>query len=244
MTDRISGFQIKIKIIVILLIITLVLSVVYFLLMHYSVKTVIVEGNQHYSSKEIEDMVVKGYLGDNSLFLSLKYKNKAIEDVPFIESMDVKVVSNDTIKISVYEKALAGFVEYLGRYMYFDHDGVVVEISKTKTLGIPEVCGLNVDYAVLYETLPVSEPDIFKNILSITKLLNKYDVNCDKIVFDDSYNVKLYYDNVKVNIGQLTNLDEKIMQLPFILPKISGQKGTLDMSNYSSENTTISFEKE
>ena len=42
--------------------------------------------------------------------------------VPFVEKMDVSVVDPHTIKIEVYEKALAGYVEYLGHYMYFDKD--------------------------------------------------------------------------------------------------------------------------
>ena len=35
-------------------------------------------------------------------------------------------------KDSVYEKAVAGYVEYLDKYMYFDKDGTVVEASDTK----------------------------------------------------------------------------------------------------------------
>ena len=124
--DFIPHLQLKIRLIIALGIIVVLLSVVYFLLIHYEVRNVVVEGNKHYSSKEIQDMVMTGYLGDNSLYLSMKYKNKEISDIPFIETMDIIVTSNDTIKIMVYEKSLAGFVEYLGRYMYFDNDGVVI----------------------------------------------------------------------------------------------------------------------
>ena len=82
--DIIPYLQLKIRLIITLGTITVLLSVVYFPLIHYEVKNVIVEGNKHYSSQEIQDMLMTGYLGDNSLYLSLKYKNKEISDIPFI----------------------------------------------------------------------------------------------------------------------------------------------------------------
>lgn len=242
--EYIPHLQLKIRLIIALGIITTFLAIALFLSYHYAVRHVIVEGNKHYSAQEVQAMVLKGYLGDNSLYLSLKYKNKEIKGIPFIDTMDVIIVSNDTIKISVYEKALAGYVEYLGRYMYFDNDGMIVEAAKVTTKGIPQVTGLNFDHVVLYEKLPVENDEIFQNILTITKLLNKYDVICDRIQFDSSYNVTLGYGKVKVNIGKLENLDEKLMQLPYILPSLEGESGTLDLQNYTQESKSISFEKD
>jgi cell division protein FtsQ len=234
----------RVHIIIILAIINILLCVVYYVLVHYEVQTVTVEGNKHYSADEIKAMIMTGYFGDNSLYLSLKYKNKDIEDIPFIETMDVVVQSNDTIRIIVYEKAVAGYVEYLGRYMYFDNEGIVVEASKVTTPGVPQVTGLDFDHVVLYEKLPVDNDNIFQNILTITKLLNKYDILCDKIQFDSDYNVTLGYGDVKVSVGDLTNLDEKLMQLPSILPSLEGEKGTLDLQNYTLDKKTISFQRE
>lgn len=235
---------VKVRIIIALGVINVFLAVSYFVLTYYTVKNVQVDGNKHYSAEEIKSMIMTGYFGDNSLYLSLKYKNKDIEGIPFVETMDVVVQSNDTIRINVYEKALAGYVQYLGRYMYFDNEGVVVEASKVTTRGIPQVVGLDIDHVVLHQKLPVENNEIFQNILTITKLLNKYDVLCDKMQFDSNFNVMLGYDSVKVNIGPLVNLDEKLMQLPQILPSLEGKRGTLDLQNYTSDRKSITFEEE
>ncbi|MDE5824318.1 MAG: FtsQ-type POTRA domain-containing protein [Lachnospiraceae bacterium] len=240
---KMPDVRVKIRIIIALGIINVFLAVSYFMLTHYAVKTVQVDGNKHYSAEEIKAMVMTGFFGDNSLYLSLKYKNKGIEGVPFVETMDVVVQSNDTIRITVYEKALAGYVQYLGRYMYFDNEGVVVETSKVTTKGIPQVTGLDFDHVVLHEKLPVENDQIFQNILTITKLLNKYDVLCDRIQFDSSYNVILGYNTVKVKIGAMENLDEKLMQLPQILPSLVGERGTLDLQNYTADRKSVSFER-
>ena len=63
----------------------------YYITANYKVTTVYVEGNVHYSNEEIMEMVMKGRYGHNSLFLSLKYKDKSIGDIPFIEKIHHKM---------------------------------------------------------------------------------------------------------------------------------------------------------
>ena len=111
----------------------------------FHVETVSVEGNVHYTKEEIEQMVIKDRLSANSIYLSFKYRDKEILNIPFIEKMSVRVDSPNSITIRVYEKSVAGYVEYMGRYMYFDREGIVVESSETKTSGVPQVTGIDFD---------------------------------------------------------------------------------------------------
>lgn len=208
----------------------------------YTITTVYVEGNVHYTNEEIMDMVMEGHYGNNSLLLSMKYKDKSVENVPFVEKMDVSVLDPHTIKIEVYEKAMAGYVEYLERYMYFDRDGIVVESSLEKTQGIPLVTGLVFDHVILHEALPVENPDIFQSILSITQLVNKYELSADRIHFGSDGTLTLYFEKVKVALGSGENLDEKVMKLQYMLPELTGKSGTLRMENYTEETKNISFE--
>ena len=210
----------------------------------FKVRTVYVQGNKHYTNEEIQNMVMSGKLGDNSIFLSLKYRNKGVENVPFVEKMDVEIMSPDTIKIYVYEKAPAGYVEYLGRNMYFDKDGIIVESSAEKTLGIPQVTGLDFGYVVLYEKLPVENDTVFRLVLNITQVLNKYELATDRIYFDSKYQITLYFGDAKAKIGGDDYLDEKVMKLKTILPELEGKKGTLHMENYSEDMQNITFELE
>ncbi len=131
----------------------------------YTVRTVYVEGNVHYTEEEIKAIVMSGPLGDNSLYLSLKYKNKGIEGIPFVDVVDVDILSPDTVKIIVYEKSLTGCVRYLDTYIYFDRDGYVVESSGIRTVGVPQIMGLQFDYIVTGEKLPVENEEIFNSIL-------------------------------------------------------------------------------
>ena len=211
---------------------------------NYKVTTVHVEGNIHYTSEEIKDMVMGGRFGDNSIFLTMKYRDKGVDDVPFVETMDVSIEAKDTIRITVYEKALAGYVMYLGRCVYFDKDGIVVETSEEKTEGIPQVTGLAFDHVILHEPLPVDEPELFDEILNITQQLAKYSLVADRIYFDSSYQVTLYFGEAKVALGENKDIDEKIQKLQYILPSLLGKSGTLDMREYSEDIKTYSFEQD
>lgn len=213
-----------------------------YLVFGYHVDKVSVVGNEHYSDKEIKAMVLKGGLKDNSLLLALEYRNKSMKDIPFVETMDIEIIDNHSIKINVYEKALAGCVDYLGRYMYFDREGIVVESSEDATKGVPEVTGLDFNEVLLFEPLPVDDPDVFALILSITQLLKKYEIVADKIHFEKNGKVELYCDKVRVNLGKADYLDEKIMQLPNILPHLEGKKGVLQMEEYNGNTQTVTFE--
>lgn len=210
----------------------------------FKVNTVTVEGAKHYSDQEIIDYVLDSKLSRNSIYLNIKYKNKSIKDVPFVERIDVKIVDRNTVEIKVYEKYLAGCVANLGNYMYFDNDGIVVEVSKNKTSKIPVVTGLDFDHFNVYEPLPVDNPEVFRYILDITKLLDKYGLNADIINFDENMNVTLFFDEARISIGTNANLDEKFMVLPSILPSLEGKKGVLHMEKYSENNGNVVFNED
>ncbi len=234
---KLSGFvTIKIVGIVIAVLLVLLISLVFYIKMKYKVTTVTVAGNRHYTEQQIKDMVLSGKYGHNSLFLHFKYKNKKLDDIPFIETMDVTIVSPSEISITVYEKAIAGYVQYLGHYMYFDKDGIIVESTTTQSKDLPYVTGLKFDHVVMYEKLPVEDDNIFKEILSVTQLLKKYEISTDKIFFDQNRNITLYFDKARVQLGSMENIDEKMIKLQYIIPKLEGLSGVLFMENYSEES--------
>ena len=217
----------------------------YYIKTTYTVSTVYVEGNVHYTEDEIKDIVMSGFLGDNSLYLSLKYRNKGIEGVPFVDTMDVKVLAPNTIKIIVYEKVLTGYVRFMDTYMYFDKDGYVVESSSIRTAGVPQVTGLKFDHVVVGQALPVEDKDIFNKILNVTKLLNKYELKADKLYFNRAGEVTVHFGEVKVALGsESLAMEDKLMLLPELLPSLEGKKGTLQMNTQSEGDGRYTFKPE
>jgi cell division septal protein FtsQ len=208
----------------------------------YTVRTVYVEGNVHYTEDEIKKIVMSGPLGNNSLYLSLKYRDRGIQDVPFVDVMNVSILAPDTIKITVYEKALAGYVKYLDTYMYFDKDGYVVESSGIRTQGVPQITGLTFNHIVLGEQLPVENPEVFAGIMDMTKLLNKYQLTADKIYFHSSGEITIYFGQIKVAMGSdNSHLEDKLQLLPGFLEQLEGKSGTLQMENYEEGKGKFTF---
>ena len=210
----------------------------------FTITSVDITGNEHYSADEIEDYVLNGKYGHNSIYLYLKCRFSGVDEVPFVEKMDVELLSPTEVKIRVYEKAVAGYVEYLGHYLYFDKDGIVVESSTRQVEGIPFVTGLDFNYVTLHEKLPVEKEDIFRLILDITQLLTKYKISIDKIYFDKDYNITLYFGDVRVYLGNRDYIDEKINRLRFIIPELPGHSGVLHMENYTGEGEKFTFSKD
>lgn len=240
--NRHLGLKIGIGVCVVLAV--TLLGLLYYVVNTYTVNTVYVEGNVHYTDEEIADRIMTGRLGHNSIYLNFKYHDRTIEDIPFVSAIEVEIVAPDTVSIRVYEKSFAGYVSYLGRYMYFDRDGTVVESSELKTAGVPEVTGLQFDHVVMYEKLPVENEQIFVRILDITQSLAKYELNADRLFFDREYKVTLYFGEVRVQIGDSSNIDEKFSRLRSILPELEGKKGVLQMENFTGESKIIPFQED
>ncbi len=242
LTDDNRGLKVALILLSIVALICIALLVIK---LKFTVTDVAVFGNEHYSTEEITRMVCSSDLERNTIYLYLKNRFGKRDPIPFIEEMDIDIVSPTTVKITVYEKAVAGYVEYLGRYLYFDRDGTVVESSTERIDGVPFVTGLKFDHMALYEPLPLEDrKDVFKLILSITQLLTKYEIAIDRIYFGSDNTITLKIGYVDVLLGTSDFIDEKINRLRFLLPELSGLKGILHMENYTGEGDRFTFERE
>lgn len=236
--------RIIINVAVVLIVIGCLVFGVYYFLTEYKIDPdkIYVEGNDHYTSAEIKDMVLDGFLSDNSRVLALRYKNKKITDVPFVDAISISVIANDSIRIHVYEKALAGYVCYLDHYVYFDKDGYVVESSGILTPGIPQVTGITFNSVEIGKKLGESDNVLFARTLDLTKLMAKYDLVVDRIYFHEDEKITLYFGNVRVNLGnESAHLEDKIMDLPQFLSHLEGMSGVLNMEEYDETNGMYIF---
>ena len=73
------------------LLITIAVLAILFLiaLKLFTVKKVVVEGNELYDQKTIEDAVLNDKYSWNSLYVYLKYKIKDTKKIPFIDTMSI-----------------------------------------------------------------------------------------------------------------------------------------------------------
>ena len=208
----------------------------------FRVRQVTVTGNAYYTKEEVVDLLLDEGSLQNTLLVYLRYKYQEHPEIPFIDDFEVTMDSWHSLKIRVYEKNMVGYVRYLGQDVYFDKDGIVVESSTQELEGIPQISGVTFDSLAIHQPLSVEDPTIFDTILSITKLLTKYDLDPDEIRFGAGGELFLQLGDVKVALGTGENLDEKISRLKQLEGDLKDKSGTLHMENYTDETTHISLE--
>ena len=206
----------------------------------FRVDTVEVTGNSYYTEEEIVDQVMGEH--KNSLYLVFLYDYLDGKDIPFVDSVEVSLVSPDHISIRVYEKTMIGYVQYMGSNLYFDKDGTVVESSREVLEGIPCVEGLKFDTLTLHQPLNVKNKEIFDILLSVTQMMKKYELKPDAIALQkDGTEIVLTFANVRINLGTGKNMDQKAAGIQTLLPDLADKSGVLHMEEYTNENTNISF---
>lgn len=210
----------------------------------FTVKKVVVEGNDLYEQQIIEDAVLNDDFSWNSLYVFLKYKFTDTDSIPFVDTMEISLDSPTTLHISVYEKGMLGYIYIPGinENAYFDKDGLVVETSSDIVPDVPRIDGINCDEVVLYEKLPIEKSEL-KEMLEVSQALKRESLVPDTITYGCEDEPVLSYGNVQVSVGDTKLLTQKIERLKAILPSVEGSSGTLHLEDWTEQSTNIVFDK-
>ena len=235
----------KIGLYILLILILLIAAGVFIVMNVFTVENVVVEGNELYSSTQIENMVLNDEYSWNSLYVDLKYRFVDIGEVPFVDTMEVSLDNPHTVHIKVYEKGMLGYlyINSIGQNAYFDKDGFVVDTSTEVIDGVPKITGISCEEVVLYEKLQLENSDILRDLLNLTQTLKKYNLLPDEIQYDSNMEPVLYYGTIQVKIGSEDNLSQKVVRLSIILPQLDGLSGTLHLETWTPETTDIIWDR-
>lgn len=228
---------------IILIICGIVLAIVAFFAT-LRIENVTYEGNLRLT----EDELSKNIFGEETKINPVMFIVKNIlgekVQIPFVEDYDIEMKSLTSVSVTVYEKSIVGYITYMGTYMYFDKDGIVVENSMSKYDDIPEITGISFENIILYTQIPVKNENVFDLILNVTQLIDQYGIEASRINISDTMEVKLYINSFRVNIGNDGKYNNKIAELADILPTIEDIPGELNMKEYSSNGAGYVFKKD
>lgn len=231
------------------IILFLILPVLVFLF-SFRLEEVSVMGTTRYTPDEIKERYIKTELDNNTLIFYLKYKYFEEPEIPFIEKADIKIKGRHAAEIRLYEKRITGGVEFMGDYLYFDKDGIVVEASSEHLTDIPLIKGLKFNKVILGEKLEVQKDELFNVILNLTQLIEKYSLDVKTINFSREYEVTVDCGSVVALLGKRNTYDEVLSGLKSILADengelkglMNGQEGTyleLDMTKYGKNTDRV-----
>lgn len=230
------------RVLCVLAVLTFVICLIYTV---FQAKKINVKGCQYTASQDVVDWMKKDRFSDNSLYLYFKYNRDDIEQLPSVESVEVKLKSPWIVEVQVHEKEFVGGIGFGAKYLYFDVDGIASLITSEKMDGVPYIEGVDIaeEEVQLGKTIPVKDTWLYQQIKELSRCLAELELEPDKIVYEDS-GITLHFKSNRVLIGDDV-FEEKLQQIPPILEKLNEQyeevTGTLHLENFEAGNTTIRF---
>ena len=79
----------------------------------FKLEKIEVTGNNLASAELVEEKIKEQLPVNNTLVLFLQNTFDPVEDIPFVAKYDVSYKSKNTVEVTVYEKGVAGCVEYM-----------------------------------------------------------------------------------------------------------------------------------
>lgn len=223
-----------------LIILAIILLIILFIFFGLKINTVKVEGTQIYSEEEIKQSVFTRKFSDNILFFSIYNRMFGINKLPFVEDIEVSCDNMHTVTLHVYDKTISGCIRYMGQYVYFDKDGIVLQSMKEKKDGVPVVTGITFGTFTVGEAFNVKDSSLFATIMNLSQLINHYDISVKRIHISEG-EVSLYSGDIVVMLGKKEMYGDEMSALSSVLQTAEkeGLKGTIDMESFESGDKII-----
>lgn len=216
------------RILITIVILGIITGAVYLLMTKvFIVKNTEYVGNTWNDNNTLDDYLFKGKYDRNTIVFAIKDKYTKKTAIPYVETYSVKIKWPSKAVITIYEKKIMGYINANGKKMYFDKDGIIVDISEKKLSTVPEVKGVKPENMVLHSSMKMPSDVILPSVVEIKQQLDKYHMEVDSITFDEDYNIILSKGDIKVNLGESVYLTEKIYEYSRISTELVGRKGTL-----------------
>ena len=188
-------------------------------------------GNQKYNSNVY--IRLSGLKKEENIF---KFKKSDvisnIKRDAYVEDVHIKRYLPDKVKIEVEERNVAFIMSVDdGKYGYIDKNGYILEISEEK-LEVPTLIGILTEENNISAGSRLDETSIerIRDTIQIQNSLKKNEIQqFDTIDISNKFNYILTFEKEvkKVYIGDLSDLDTKILYMKYILDEQEGVPGSI-----------------
>lgn len=225
------------KIAVFAAVLALSFAIIYF---GFHIKNVNVEGTEIYTESEIKASVFTRKFSDNELGFLIYNKIFGINKLPFVEDIDVRYENNNTVTLHVYDKTISGCIRYMGQYVYFDKDGIVLQSLSEHKEGVPIVTGIRFGDFTVGKAFDVEDESLFTAIMNVSQLIAHYNIDVSRINVNNG-EITIYSGKVRVLLGKKEMYDDQITALSSVLKTTSEKEmeGVINMVNYKSGDKII-----
>lgn len=210
-------------------------------LLLFHVQTIEICDNQYVESSVVAESIQSDKYASNTLYIMMKNALGKIQYPQSIEKVKIRMKTPWSIRVIVTEKEPIGCTVIKDEYVLFDKNGIVLGKTPIQPEGILYVEGIQSNKVKVNEELPVKEKRIFRNIIDSSEAFAQYKIVPTRTLCDGA-NLTVYIGDICVILGS-GDMELKINQLPGILSKLEGKKGTLDLQHYNESTEIISFKE-
>jgi len=200
----------------------------------FQITEIIVRGNEQVTEDEILSRA--GLYRPTNIFLFGENQvRRGIIGNLYIESVDFQRNLPGTLTITVQERFVTGYVEYMeGRFLHIDENGRVLSVSASRSGDFPIITGLSFSNVRLGEILDVENPEAFRNMVIYAQLLHANGLSdvVTQLDVSDVQNTRMRLYSVDVHLGDTRHAADKIAALNSIIntwPMIKESRGILYM---------------
>lgn len=196
----------------------------------YNIKSIEIEGNKVLTDEEVINL--SNIKTGQNIFTTLEVVTKVkMKENGYIEDVKIKKKYPDKIKIQVKERQKAYQVlTETGCYIYIDEQGYILDYSLDK-LDLKVITGMSISESQVKEIKRLEKKDLDKmeRILHIREQAQKIGIEQDveQIDVNDEYIIHLKDDKIIINIGDATDLSERMFFVKAILKEENNNPGTI-----------------
>lgn len=196
----------------------------------FKIQKILISGNEQLTNEKIQEIAgIKK--GDNIFSKIGKVLEVKLLQNGCIEEVKVNKVYPNTIEIKIKERKKQFQIKTeTENYIYIDEQGYIIGNS-TEKLELPTIIGMNIKETDANNMKRLDEKDLNKmeEILQIREECEKIEI-ADKITeiqVEDEYILNLENDEITINLGDATDLKNRMYYVKAILKQEKENKGTI-----------------
>lgn len=236
---------------IVILIITAIIGIILYLLNAptFALFDVEITGNNQLNSEEV--FAQSGLELGKSIFSNWNIVTKVrLKQNGYIEDAKVSKKLPNVIKIEIKERTKAFQLQTPnGFYIYIDEQGYIID-CKQESLDLKTIIGMDITEESVDKKKRLEDDDLttkMENILHIKEETQKIEI-FDKItkiqIKDNDYILELESDGIFINLGNCTNLKNRMYYVKTLLEKEAGNRGTINVSGNLNEGFAPYFTAE
>ena len=237
----------SVLLIVLIIILSIGIGGVLFISPIFRIEEILINGNKALSTQKIKQ-IAEINIGDNifskiGIIMKVKLKENG-----YIEDVKINKIYPNKVTFEIVERNNDFQIQTeTGKYVYIDEQGHILNNSTDK-LQIPTIIGMEITENDVQTISRLSQNDLDKmeTILQIREEFRKINIaeKITQIEVKNEYIMSLGNEGIIINLGDATNLKNRMYYVKAILKQEEGNRGTIYVNGNLNEGFSTYFSAE